>query len=114
MLKKRIRALRGTKLLIILKAISVDLSSWKHISPICSVQVKFEDKVTPKYLKCPMPSTSLSNTETDIAVAARNSRPLPISMDLGLLYVGCKRVSIQPHSYSRQIIHYEHSRDLLC
>ena len=35
-----------------------------------------------------MPSTSLSNTETDIAVAARNSRPLPISMDLVFSMLG--------------------------
>ena len=49
---------------------------------ICSAQVEFEDKVTPKYLKRPTPSTSLSNIEIDIAVAASNLRSLPISIDL--------------------------------
>ena len=49
---------------------------------ICSVQVEFEDKVTPEYLKRPTPSTSLSNIEIDIAVAASNLRSLPISRDL--------------------------------
>ena len=46
----------------------------------CSVQVKFEDKVTPKYLECPTPLTS--DTEIDIAISGRNLRSLPISVDL--------------------------------
>ena len=49
-------------------------------------QVKFEDKVTIKYLKCPtLPPTSLLNTETDID----GSTQFAIAADkhgLGLLY----------------------------
>ena len=49
-------------------------------------QVKFEDKVTIKYLKCPtLPPTSLLNTETDIG----GSTQFAIAADkhgLGLLY----------------------------
>ena len=46
----------------------------------CSVQVKFDDKVTPKYLEYPTPLTS--DTETDKAISGRNLRSLPISVDL--------------------------------
>ena len=104
-LKKRIRALRGSKLLIILKS----HKRWFIFVETYQFNMLRSDKIWgqsyTQVLKVSMPSTSLSNTERDIAVAARNSRPLLISMDLGLLYVGCKLVSIQPHSYSRQIIH---------
>ena len=69
-------ALRGSKLLILLKS---PTSSFIFVET-CSVQVKFDDKVTPKYLECPTPLTS--DTETDIAISGRNLRSLPISVDL--------------------------------
>ena len=69
-------ALRGSKLLILLKS---PKRSFIFVET-CSVQVKFEDKVTPKYLECPTPLTS--DTETDIAISGRNLRSLPISVDL--------------------------------
>ena len=67
-------ALRGSKLLILLKS---PKGSYIFVET-CSVQVKFEDKVTPKYLECPTPLTS--DTETDIAISGRNLRSLPISV----------------------------------
>ena len=84
---KRIRALSGNKLLTY---------------SICSVQVKFEDKVTPKYLKCSTLSTSSSNTDR----CSGGSAQFAIAADkhgLGLLYVKYKLVLIQPQSYSRHI-----------
>ena len=74
--KEKNSALRGSKLLILLKS---PKSSFIFVET-CSVQVKFEDKVTPKYLECPTPLTS--DTETDIAISGRNLRSLPISVDL--------------------------------
>ena len=71
---------------------------------ICSVQVKSEDKVTPKYrievCNAPM-TTSLSSTETDIAVA--QFAIAAHKHELGLLYVKSQLVLLQPQSYSWQI-----------
>lgn len=65
-------------------------------------QVKFENKVTTKYLKCPtLPPTFLSNTETDIG----GSTQFAIAVDkhgLGLLYIKCKLVLSQQQSYPPQ------------
>ena len=85
-------ALRGSKLLILLKS---PKSSFIFVET-CSVQVKFEDKVTPKYLECPTPLTS--DTETDITISGRNLRSLPISVDLVFYIFRCKLVSIQPQA----------------